>query len=435
MSSEYILFGFFYLIVIAVTAVKSPRTALCLSFALAPFQRALPGIPFKLTLADLNMVVTFIVFAAGNISAGRPLRLGPVGPAVFIYLAICIISSLGDNKSDSTLVSFAQMVPYLILAIILFSSFGQSLEDMRPALYVLLGIGVFLGLSTLAFFSGNIYGLNKNGLGSSLACITLVAAELWLGATDPRRKRIILFCMLISVAGLLITLSRGSWMGTIAGLLVILALRGDFKGLLRFALVLGPVLAVCWAALPEENKEFAVGFQADRANIKARWQFIDLAWHKFQDNPILGVGVGVRKDFDATNVVLTTLAETGVLGLAAFLMIHVVLLRMAWKAHHSLPKTSWAFSCLAIGVALPMAKLMHGLVDHYWSRGSILLAWAGVGMATRAYYVSQAARPHAGMIVKRPWPGGPRPADGNKFSRFGATTQRGAKRDLKPVEN
>jgi len=30
---------------------------------------------------------------------------------------------------------------------------------------------------------------------------------------------------------------------------------------------------------------------------------------------------------------------------------------------------------------LVLGKLVHGMVDHYWSRGAIMIAWASVGMA------------------------------------------------------
>jgi hypothetical protein len=32
-------------------------------------------------------------------------------------------------------------------------------------------------------------------------------------------------------------------------------------------------------------------------------------------------------------------------------------------------------------------RLVHGMVDHYWSRGAITVAWAGAGMATYGYLI------------------------------------------------
>jgi hypothetical protein len=39
-----------------------------------------------------------------------------------------------------------------------------------------------------------------------------------------------------------------------------------------------------------------------------------------------------------------------------------------------------------LGAALVVSGLAHGLVDHYWSRGAIMIAWAAAGMATFAFW-------------------------------------------------
>jgi hypothetical protein len=36
---------------------------------------------------------------------------------------------------------------------------------------------------------------------------------------------------------------------------------------------------------------------------------------------------------------------------------------------------------VALAGGLVLGKLAHGLVDHYWSRGALMIAWAMVGMA------------------------------------------------------
>jgi hypothetical protein len=38
-------------------------------------------------------------------------------------------------------------------------------------------------------------------------------------------------------------------------------------------------------------------------------------------------------------------------------------------------------SAVSLAGAMVSAKFAHGLVDHYWSRGAIMIVWASVGMA------------------------------------------------------
>jgi hypothetical protein len=60
---------------------------------------------------------------------------------------------------------------------------------------------------------------------------------------------------------------------------------------------------------------------------------------------------------------------------------------MVWKTQKRLRRSDPLYSSVAIGGALMFGRLIHGMVDHYWSRGAITIAWAGAGMATYGYLV------------------------------------------------
>ena len=131
-----------------------------------------------------------------------------------------------------------------------------------------------------------------------------------------------------------------------------------------------------------------MGFGTDHYNIKLRYESVDIAENYFTQSPVFGMGVGLRKNYDATNLLLVTLAETGVLGAAALLFIHLAFFRMVWRTHSQIARSDALFSLLCIGGALVLNKFVHGMVDQYWSRGAIMAAWAGAGMVTRAYYAA-----------------------------------------------
>ena len=104
------------------------------------------------------------------------------------------------------------------------------------------------------------------------------------------------------------------------------------------------------------------------------------------------MGVGLRKEYDATNLFWLTMAETGVLGIAAFLWIHWSFLRMVWITQKRLARNETLYSLTAIGGALITSRFFHGMVDHYWSRGAIMIAWDSAGMATFAYLAMRKRR-------------------------------------------
>lgn len=384
--------GALYVSLFVVVAWARPEVALLLIFASSPFQNDLAGGgPVKFSLAELNLALALPVMLVRNLVAGRPLRYGPVAVPVLIYLAVCLAASLLNWRGKTTIVSLAQMGVYMVAAVVVFASSVSRLEKLLVPLAGLLCVGVFFGILVIAV--GRPFGIHKNGLGATLSVVAAVGLELWFAARTKKRKRFLAAAAVVVTVGLMCTLSRGAWIAALGGVFVVAVLRQQYRLVFRSALVLVPFLAVGWILLPEESTEYATDFSTSARNINARLQSIEFAMAQFRSNPVLGTGVGLRKEFDATNIVMTVLAETGVIGLIAFGAIHVVILRMAWQTQKRLSRSDPKFSLVAIGGALIVGRLLHGLVDHYWSRGAVSAAWAGVGMATAVYFATGGTRP------------------------------------------
>lgn len=370
----------FYAIVFWGITWQRPQLALALVFACAPFQNDLStGGPVRFSIAEINLLLTVPIF----ILRRRPISLGPLALPVLSYMAICLASS-ALNWRAAALTSLIQIAIYLAIVVFVFRSLPRKAADYRMALLCLVSVCAFIAAMVLANHSGYVLGLHKNGTGGSLACGTIVCMELWFAERNGMRKKWLLAALLLIGAGMFFTLSRGAWMTTITGVAIILALRRQFLIMLRAGLVVVPLIAVCWSYLPNDSREYATGFNRKNLNIQARYDSIDYAMDEFQKNPIIGVGVGLRKEYDATNIVLLTLAETGVPGLLALLSIHLTLLWMAWKGQRTLRRSDINYSLLAIAAALVIGKMMHGVVDQYWCRGDTMVVWASAGMAIRA---------------------------------------------------
>ncbi len=370
-------------------AWRYPGAALLLIFAAAPFQNDLSGgSGARFSIAEINLMLTLPVLYVHWLRGERTPHVGPILVPVLLYFAVCAFSSMIHWDGATALISLAQMFLYFVVAVMVFCVFTPDSRQYRPAFHVLVWVGVFLavaGLTTGYWFIG----LNKNGIADSLSCSFLVGVELIFTAETKRWRQILSFALLVIGVGLLFSLSRGAWLGTTGGVILLFALRRKLRRLFQLSLLMLPLLVVFWFALPEHSRDYASGFDQGHYNIKMRYQSIALAEKYFWQSPIYGMGVGLRKDYDATNVLLMALAETGVLGLAAFLLIHAAFFRMIWKAQKRVAPSEALFSFLCVGGALVLNKFLHGLVDHYWSRGAIMCTWAAAGMATRAYYVSK----------------------------------------------
>jgi O-antigen ligase len=369
-----------YALVLWIVALRRPNVALALIFATAPLQNDLSsGGPVKFSIAEINLILTvpILIFRAPRFIIGA--IVWPVG----LYFGICAVSS-SLHWHPTTLACFMQMALYLIIAITMFASLPRDADDLRLAFNGLICVGILLSLAVVIARSSYVLGLHKNSVGSSLAASLLVALELWFAAEPGKRRRNLTVALAIIGGGLLASLSRGAWLGAICGTAVLLVLRRQFGLFFRAAILLVPVIALLWQCLPAESRETATGFDRSHRNIEARFQSVAIARGYFEQDPILGDGVGLRKEYDATSIAWVTLAETGVLGAGAFALIHLTFFGIVWRARKLIPREDEIFSLLAIGAALVINRLAHGLVDHYWTRGALMLAWAGGGMATFA---------------------------------------------------
>jgi hypothetical protein len=79
-------------------------------------------------------------------------------------------------------------------------------------------------------------------------------------------------------------------------------------------------------------------------------------------------------------------------GLLALIILHVNILRVTWKTQKGLRRTSLLYSGVALGGALVFSRMCHGMVDHYWGRGSNTCVWSAVGMALYGYHAKRRYR-------------------------------------------
>ena len=359
----------------AVCAV-SPEAALFLMFGAALFPYDLSGgLPVKLALGEINLVLAtpFILLRA------KEIKLPPLLITILLYFCVCIVSIILNQIDKETLVSMTQMAVYLILAMIVLANYSNKPAALLPGFYGVVASGTFLGLVGIITRESYMLGMNKNAAGASLSFAAIVCSQLWFASSGKQRKWLTLaFCIIC--AGLLFSLSRGAWGGAMIGICFILAYHGRIKLLVQTLIILGPILAVCYFLMPEDNRKYAFDVGTDSYNVQARFISIDTAKAYFDANPIFGSGVGLRKQYDATNVVWSTLAETGVMGLVAFALIHIQFFGMIWKRRKLFGPASPHFSILAISGGLILCQFTHGCVDHYWAR-TLLTIWGSAAMA------------------------------------------------------
>ncbi|MFH0852071.1 MAG: O-antigen ligase family protein [bacterium] len=148
-----------------------------------------------------------------------------------------------------------------------------------------------------------------------------------------KRKNLLLLSVIcLLFAALLLTFSRGGYLGILASLLAIIFLSWRLlpekqKWLIWAAAALALVIIVIVA--PSVLSRFVSSFVADEGSSLGRLEIWQESWQVFLKNPLLGVGLGnypravdaiapYRSPITSHNLYLDILSETGIFGLAAW---------------------------------------------------------------------------------------------------------------------
>lgn len=266
---------------------------------------------------------------------------------------------------------------------------------------ILAGTGALGNVSDARGYDGQSYdgveGLftHVNGLAGFLALS--IPPVVALVVSEPLRRRRVLGFLLLAAAtaGLVLTYSRGAWIGTIIAVLVLLlVLRKGVQ--LAWGIVLTGAFLASGAVL--ERLQSITTVESDSA-VTSRFEFWGVALRMVTDHPLLGVGLGnfqtayedlmfsglpllpytLEVPNQAHNLFLHLAVEVGLVGLAAFTWILAVAFVQARRVHRSADPQAKA---LGLGVAAGLvALLVHNLVDVTIYQGfSAILFFAYLGV-------------------------------------------------------
>jgi hypothetical protein len=361
-----------------------PQIALTGIIAVTPFVQDLGvGLPIKFSLAEIHLLLAFIVYVVKGVLTRSSRFLGPLTVPVTIYLAVLVWTSLRSGIEQEGIKALVQTFVTCGVTVAVFANMVPDAESMVRSFVWLPIFCLPIAVLEIATGSFNVFGLHKNSIGGSLAAGVVILANLWYSKVDFAGKRYLSWLLLVLGGGLLISLSRGAWIGTIVGLTVSGLLWGRITLVIRTLMAAVPVLLVLWLLLPSEKREYATGFQADRWNIKMRMKTQENLQQIVTKEPIFGVGIGLRKQVDATNFVLVTLAESGALGLLAVIGVFGTIVRVGFKVCQT-DNNQLFVLCGALAVGLLACKVGHGMVDHFWGRGNGTVVWASIGVLLAA---------------------------------------------------
>lgn len=232
--------------------------------------------------------------------------------------------------------------------------------------------------------------LNGNTLGTTMAVTAVIALALLMSGAF-RRPWVGGLGLAAVIVGLIATLARAAWVGAAAGVVTLMLVGPHLRARAALAVACAILVGVGWAALPRSpvldyEIRSTVSLHTNR-NRLALWRS---ALKIFADYPVLGTGYGtfpyvyplyrLPDALDANapyahNIFLNFAAETGALGLAAFVSLCAAGLVSAWRWLARSPPSSAA---RAVSTAV-LAALVTMLVNQFFE-GNVMGVHTGFGL-------------------------------------------------------
>ena len=409
---------FFLLVVLAIVCIvlipQTPLTMLVILLVLSPLRTLIAtesGLALPLDIGQILLALFIAVWFAHRIVRRRPLPKLPAEPVFLSAVGLCLVLAVGVWTSESIGNWLTEWLKWVVIALLIWILSNTARANWKwlvaaviasTAANAIVGLYIFFGGSGAdhlvilgryfrafgTFGQPNPFGgFMGIALPIVLMCAALKCFQIALGYRAARRlepRRVaelaaITLILVILLAALLASWSRGAWLGFSASLAVMLvALPRRLITGFSYAIVLAVLFLSMWfvGLLPRSVVSRLTTAATDLITVSdvrgiefypwnyavveriAHWQ---AAVSMAQAHPFFGVGLGnYAAAYEehrlinweeplghAHNLYLNFLAETGVVGLVAYLAFWLIILRVTWTVRSH---PDWNARALAVGL-------------------------------------------------------------------------------------
>ena len=390
------------------------------SFAIYAFLLTLPfGFIYLGPLQAVELAALLVVAVVAVARSGAGLPVLPPVPQLAWALAlggVAALASLRSVDADATFRANVQLGGGVMLAFAVTGALTRA-NHVRRFAWGLVGVATVMSLPAIqaagdqsarfgaAVITGRATGVfaQPNELGLFSAMALLVATGVFVSATTARARIAAVVAILAVAASLVLSLSRGAWLGSVMGVAALVVLLPAFRK--RLAVILLVALAVAGIGLmsaPENPQVQIIGerlatFTDPSANpYDERPLIYQEAFRQISERPLLGQGPGsfpaasaraaaggrTFLAYHAHNALLTVAAEAGIV---AALLVVALTLSLAVTARRTVSVQIRAGrpadAAITAGLASALAALAgHGLIDYPLRNPVVfLLVWCIVG--------------------------------------------------------
>lgn len=402
---------------------------LSLLFVFTPFSLASNALVGILLVA----CVGFWVLLTLSDDAASPSSLTPIHLLVLLYWGIATVATALSPVKTAALTGWGKLTLYLVV----FALMARVLRSPRwrswlitVYLHVALAVSVygirqwFFGAKALATWTdagSSLAGVTRvySYLGNPnlLAGYLLPAVPLSIAAIFAWKgwlpKALALTLTIVNTACLVLTFSRGGWIGLVVSIFVlaILLLHWWSPNLPRrwrtwaIPILLGSLAGFLFLAIlfvePLRDRVGSIFASREDSSNNFRLNVWTAVIEMIRDRPILGIGPGNNafnmvyplyqqprfSALSAYSIFLEIAVETGLIGLGCFLWLLLVLLQQGWIQIQRLrAQKSREIFWLIAAIAILFGMLAHGAVDTIWYRPEVAVLWWFTVALITSYY-------------------------------------------------
>lgn len=425
-NGPIVLLGLALLPLLAIGVVRDPRWGPLAVFATFPLgQIGAEVLPLGLQIVELALVAVAVILGLRNLGLGDP-PLPWVAPLWWVLSLILwmLISLFAAPDQQLAIKQIAHTAGGLLTIVVIVSAcrwFGDLRVILGGAVAVASAVAALSVRTTGSLraelggarVQGRLEGIftSPNQFGAFCVLFMFVAVGLALGSRERRSRRAAVVATALLLVGLLLSLSRGAWIGAAIGIAyVALVLPRARRAALGFGLPLALGAAIFSSALPNQPQvavlQERLGSLTVRSPYDARSEVWAEAVREIRAEPVTGQGPGsfpiasIRSASESSavfavhahNILLNWAAESGIPAavlLIGFAVALAVLTRAAAK--EALEAGDRRRRAVIAGlVAALLSVLGQGMVDYPWGNTVVFVSISTVvGALLAARYLPQ----------------------------------------------
>ncbi len=302
-----------------------------------------PGVFGEFPIAKIVAIVTLLAYTLSKLSSGEKITEWPLElKMVIIIFLLGIIFIPAASSSKDSIDFLKDTYSKVVMIFIIFINLVNSRERLIKLMKLTIFLGTWIAIDAINKYRagefimenrrimGVVGGMfsNPNDLAISFDLLLPLTVSLMLISKGGMRW-ILLVCALVLVGGIVVTFSRGGFLGlaAAAGLMMWKLGKGNRATTVIAAVVL---LAVFFVAMPGSYGDRLLSISSENLDTTgSSWERQELIKRAFEvaiRHPIIGVGMNNFHIFSikekvAHNAYLEIWAELGLIGLAAYLIL------------------------------------------------------------------------------------------------------------------